>query len=144
MQECINPLCKQNFPNQFWMQGTLHRVYTPLAQKGKNLRIRFYRDCSLLHLGVNMNNLNAWPTVYEEDDLLYFLLSTVSLNWKFLKMFFFNIFISHWCIQPVSCHLWKFLLGSDYCCKAQIYALLSHNFINFHKTIALLNKNWAV
>lgn len=34
-----------------------------------------------------MKNLNAWPTGHEEDDLLYFLLSTVLLNCKFLKMF---------------------------------------------------------
>lgn len=115
MQEHINPLCKQNFPNQFWMQGMPHIVYTPLAEKGKLENSVSQR--SLLHLRVNMKNLNAWPTVYEKDELLYFLLSTK----MFLKMFL--TFLYHTDLYNLcSCHLWKFSFSSDYCSEAQIHS----------------------
>lgn len=52
----------------------------------------------LLHLGVNIKTLNVWSTVNEEDDLLYFLLPTVLLNCKFLKMFL--TFLYHTDVLP--------------------------------------------
>lgn len=80
--EHINPLCKQNFPNQFWIQGMLNVVCIPLAQSEEKTRIKV-----LQRLLLYLKNLNAWPTVWEQNDLLYFLPSTVT------ELKIFNVFV---------------------------------------------------
>lgn len=94
----------------------------PLGTKRKTLENSISQRL-LLHLGVNRKNCNEWPTVYEENDFLHFILSN-AIELKVSRNVF-DIFISYWCKQSVSCHLWKFLLSTNYCSEVQSYSELT-------------------
>lgn len=73
------------------MQGMLCSLQ-PLGTKRKTLENSILQRL-LQHLGVNRKNLNEYPTVHEEDDFLYFLLSN-AIELKVSKNVF-DIFISY-------------------------------------------------
>lgn len=81
------------------MQGVLCIVYSPLAQKGKPLRIQFHRDCYCIWGWIGRTVMS--DPLYMKRMTFYILFYPMLLNWKCLEMFLtflYHIDVNNLCL----------------------------------------------
>lgn len=87
--------CKQNFSNQFWIQGTLCIVHSPLAQKGNPWEFNF-TEIVTAFVRILMSDL-----LHLKRMTFCIFFYPMLLNWKCLKTFLtflYHIDVNNLCL----------------------------------------------